>query len=108
MQSFYASLNAAELLEVSGEDSRKFLQGQLTCELDEIGVGSMSFGAACNNKGRVYSNFRILHQENRINIRCHVGVGEHTRTGLRKVSIIYSQWTLTSHEKLCGNMNYYN
>ena len=52
----------------------------------------------------------MLHRENRVKIRCRLG-GEggrththtHTHTGLRKVSRIYPQWTLTSHEWLCGN-----
>ena len=47
----------------------------------------------------------MLHSENRVKIRCRLG-GEggrtHTHTGLRKVSRIYPQWTLTSHEWLCG------
>jgi folate-binding protein YgfZ len=89
MQSFYASLNAAELLEVSGEDSRKFLQGQLTCELDKIPVGSMSFGAACNNKGRVYSNFRILHQENRFLLSMQPGILTITMQALQKYIPFY-------------------
>ena len=58
----------------------------------------------------------MLHRENLVKIRCRLG-GEgghththahththtHTHTGLRKVSRIYPQWTLTSHEWLCGN-----
>ena len=54
----------------------------------------------------------MLHRENRVKIRCRLG-GEggrthththtHTHTGLRKVSRIYPQWTLTSHKWLCGN-----
>ncbi len=89
MQSFYTSLNAMDLLEVNGEDSRKFLQGQLTCELDEIGVGSISFGAACNNKGRVYSNFRILHQENRFLLSMQPGVLTITMQALQKYIPFY-------------------
>ena len=49
----------------------------------------------------------MFHRENRMKIRCHLGgVGEHTHTGLRKASRSYSQWTLTSHEWLCGNKSY--
>ena len=52
----------------------------------------------------------ILHRENCVKIRCRLGlVDEHTRTrthtgtGHREISRIYSPWTLTSHEWLCGN-----
>ncbi len=60
MQNFYAPLDSFELLQISGEDSEKFLQGQLTCDLDNFASGSCQLGAACNNKGRVYANFRLL------------------------------------------------
>ncbi len=60
MQDFHAPLDSFELLQISGEDSAKFLQGQLTCDLDGFASGSCQLGAACNNKGRVYANFRLI------------------------------------------------
>lgn len=89
MQSFYTSLNTMDLLEVSGEDSRKFLQGQLTCELEEFPAGSIKLGAACNNKGRVYSNFRILHHEGRFLLSMQSGVLPDTLQILQKFIPFY-------------------
>jgi tRNA-modifying protein YgfZ len=45
------------LLKVTGIDARKLLQGQLTCNLDELDARQL--GAHCNPQGRVLSLFRI-------------------------------------------------
>ena len=56
-------LNHYTLLEISGDDAKKFLQGQLTCDLNAIHQSSL-LGAYCNRKGRVLAIFRITqHQE---------------------------------------------
>jgi folate-binding protein YgfZ len=46
------------LLKVTGKDAHKLLQGQLTCNLDDIGKTGL-LGAHCNPQGRVLSLFRI-------------------------------------------------
>ncbi|NOT85033.1 MAG: folate-binding protein YgfZ [Methylococcaceae bacterium] len=48
------------VLRVSGEDANTFLQGQSTCNLNELNDQNSSFGAFCNVKGRVISTFLIL------------------------------------------------
>ncbi len=45
---------------ISGLDAKKFLQGQLTCNLDEITPTQSSLGAHCNPQGRVISLFRLF------------------------------------------------
>ncbi|WP_250462993.1 YgfZ/GcvT domain-containing protein [Microbulbifer litoralis] len=42
---------------VTGPDSQKFLQGQLTCDLVTLPDGSATLGAHCNPKGRAISVF---------------------------------------------------
>jgi folate-binding Fe-S cluster repair protein YgfZ len=45
---------------ISGPDAKKFLQGQLTCNLDEITPTNSTLGAHCNPQGRVISLFRLF------------------------------------------------
>ncbi|GAB2881744.1 folate-binding protein YgfZ [Microbulbifer echini] len=45
---------------VSGPDSQKFLQGQLTCDLVNLPDGHSTLGAHCNPKGRMISAFSAL------------------------------------------------
>lgn len=47
------------LLQISGKDAKKFLQGQLTCNLDEITSTRSLRGAHCNPQGRIISLFTI-------------------------------------------------
>ena len=48
------------LLKVSGNDAKKLLQGQLTCNLDEVTPTNSLLGAHCNPQGRILSLFRII------------------------------------------------
>lgn len=49
------------LLKISGIDAKKFLQGQLTCNIEEISSTQSRLGAHCNPKGRIISLFRIFY-----------------------------------------------
>lgn len=48
------------LLAITGLDSAKFLQGQLTCNLQEITLQQSRLGAHCTHKGRMVASFRLL------------------------------------------------
>jgi folate-binding protein YgfZ len=47
------------IFSISGPDAKKFLQGQLTCDLEMIKENEWRLGAHCNPKGRVISLFNI-------------------------------------------------
>lgn len=53
-------VDTLEVLLVTGVDSQRFLQGQLTCDVDTLGTSSWIPGAVCNNKGRVISTFLLF------------------------------------------------
>lgn len=56
------------LLLIKGPDARKFLQGQVTCDIDQLKITNTnnnqqlnsSLGAHCTHKGRVVFSFRAL------------------------------------------------
>lgn len=48
------------LLSISGEQAKKFLQGQLTCNMDEIAPETPQLAAHCNPQGRVISLFYLF------------------------------------------------
>ena len=48
------------LLEIAGLDSAKFLQGQLTCNMQDITLGQSRLGGHCTHKGRMAASFRLL------------------------------------------------
>lgn len=53
-------LSNTGLVKVSGIDAKKFLQGQLTCNLETITAEISSMGAHCNPQGRVISLFHLF------------------------------------------------
>ncbi|MCY1490851.1 tRNA-modifying protein YgfZ [compost metagenome] len=59
---FFTVLTHEGLLAVRGVDAGKFLQGQLTCNLNYLNDETASLGGRCNVKGRLLSSFRILSQ----------------------------------------------
>lgn len=57
---FFCVLSHEGVLAVRGPDASKFLQGQLTCNMNYLNDHHSSLGARCTPKGRMQSSFRIL------------------------------------------------
>ncbi|SFJ28068.1 hypothetical protein SAMN05216206_3838 [Pseudomonas guineae] len=57
---FYCTLSHEGILAVRGPDANKFLQGQVTCNLNYLSDSHTSLGARCTPKGRMQSSFRIV------------------------------------------------
>ncbi len=60
---YFTRLDHEGLLAVRGADAAKFLQGQVTCNLNYLNASQSSLGARCTPKGRMLSSFRIVPQE---------------------------------------------
>ena len=58
----FCTLAHEGVLAVRGSDASKFLQGQLTCNLNYLDEHTAGLGARCTQKGRMQSSFRILLQ----------------------------------------------
>jgi len=54
-----APLTEETLLEIQGPDACRFLQGQVTCDVQRLPEGQHTLGACCDNKGRMLATFRI-------------------------------------------------
>ncbi|MGX5914298.1 YgfZ/GcvT domain-containing protein [Aliidiomarina sp. Khilg15.8] len=46
------------VIQISGEDVTSFMQGQLTCDLNQLGSDQWTFGGHCDSKGKLWSVFR--------------------------------------------------
>jgi tRNA-modifying protein YgfZ len=60
LNAFSCVLSADAILHISGPDSLKFLQGQTTCDTDQINEQQALNGAYCNPQGRVVCDFLLL------------------------------------------------
>jgi folate-binding protein YgfZ len=57
---YFLTAADVDVLSLSGADSTRFLQGQLTCDVELLPVGASTPGAALTNKGRAYALFWLL------------------------------------------------
>ena len=79
------------LLRVSGPDAVKFLQGQCTCDLNQLTDGELLLGAHCTHKGRMNSSFVIAPlASDAIGLQIHSSITEHAFTSLKKY-IVFSK-----------------
>lgn len=82
-------LSRFALLEVTGIDSEKFLQGQLTCDVINIGEDEWVMGACCNAKGRMVANFLLCKIDNGFQLRLPKEQAETLLNHLKKFAVFY-------------------
>ena len=89
MDSFYTELKEHDLFRISGSDRTKFLQGQLTCDVEKLHQKEVCPGAACNVKGRVYASFYLYNLEDCFYMSANQGVGKITQEALSRFLPFY-------------------
>lgn len=73
-----------------GPDTGKLLQGQLTCDMEQLTPDNPLTGALCTVKGRTISNFSVTEAgENGIRLICHRGLVAATLETLKKYAVFY-------------------
>lgn len=89
-------------IEISGIDAAKFLQGQLSCDIQQLTLEQSGLGSHSNAKGRMQSSFRICRYENNsFLLRIHHSILEQARTALAKY-IVFSKATIAINTNRAG------
>ncbi|MDZ3995723.1 folate-binding protein YgfZ [Pseudomonas sp. Teo4] len=91
---FFSPLSHEGILAVRGSDAGKFLQGQLTCNINYLSPEHASLGARCMVKGRMQSSFRILPEGNGYLLAMASELLEAQLADLKKYAV-FSKATLT-------------
>lgn len=91
---FFCTLSHEGVLAVRGVDAAKYLQGQLTCNLNYLSDTRASLGARCTQKGRMQSSFRILLQGDGVLMAMASGLLEPQLADLKKYAV-FSKSKLT-------------
>ncbi len=60
----FTRLNRWGAIEMTGDDRKSYLQGQVTCDVVSLEQSQSTFGAHCDAKGKVWSAFRLCHIDN--------------------------------------------
>lgn len=82
-------------LMIAGQDTMKFLQSQLTCDLTLLQPGCSLWGSHCNPQGRMISLFRLFSYQNNILLRMPKTLLPIAEEHLKKYSVFFKV-TLTS------------
>lgn len=77
------------LLNITGPDAKRFLQGQLTCHLEEISLAHSQLGAHCNPAGRVISLFRLFLYQNSYYLQMPIPTVPLALAALQKYAIFF-------------------
>lgn len=78
------------ILTVEGPDSAKFMQGQFTCNLNEVSPASFRRGACCSPKGRMITSFSLAQSdENTYQIAMDATVIDGTQAHLKKYMVFF-------------------
>ncbi len=83
----YVRLERYEYVKVIGADARKFLQGQVTCNMERVQDSVSLAGALCNLKGRVVADFRAIAVTHGIVLQTQPSMAERIATVLSKYAV---------------------
>lgn len=91
------------LLCIQGPDAFKFLQGQVTCDLNQLTQENWLRGAQCTPKGRVILSFTAFApNKEQVQLRIPSDLAAQASTNLKKY-MVFSKATLTDlSERYCG------
>ena len=103
-------LTHEDVLTVRGPDAEKFLQGQLTCDVQHLKENETVLGACCTPKGRIVANFRIFKiEKNHYCLTLPQGQSSILHAHLKKYVIFYKTTLETDHTWLrCGLIGHHD
>ena len=99
MTNYFLSLDPFDLIIVEGEDARTFLQGQVSCNIDDLAPETTLVGALCNIKGRVIADFRIVDIHEKLCLQMQPGMANKVLEVLSKY-IVFSKATIRKDNQL--------
>lgn len=87
------------VIRVTGNDAKRFLQGQITCNINKLAENYSLYGAICTIKGRIITNFYIAQEEADILIIMSQDLIEKSILHLKKYAVFFKVELIdASHE----------
>jgi folate-binding protein YgfZ len=92
-----------KVLSIKGPDSGKFMQGQFTCQINDISLNQYRPGACCNAKGRMVNNFNLLQTgDHQYLLSLHASLAEPTQAHLKKYMVFFKSEMTTTDTVVAG------
>ncbi len=63
-ENYWVQLTELAAITLSGKDKSSYLQGQVSCDVNQLNDNSLIHGAHCDAKGKMYSVFRLFNRHN--------------------------------------------
>ena len=86
---FITQLNHLGILRIAGVDASRFLQGQISCDINDITATQCRYGVHCNPKGRIITFFKLLKCQDDYLLVMPKDIIEPTLTALKKYAVFY-------------------
>ncbi|BFM07628.1 YgfZ/GcvT domain-containing protein [Halioxenophilus aromaticivorans] len=82
------ALTDSGLIDIAGPDASKFLQGQVTCDIEQLSEHSVQLGGQCNPKGRAIFSFLVAKPSpERVRLRLPAGMMTRAQQSLGKYMV---------------------
>jgi folate-binding protein YgfZ len=92
------SLTKLAITRISGQDRAKYLQGQVTCDVNALQPGQQTPGGHCDPKGKLWSNFRLLCLDDSLLLLTSPSVLERQLPELKKFAV-FSKVEIAADER---------
>ncbi|QFI55653.1 tRNA-modifying protein YgfZ [Aeromonas simiae] len=89
-------------IQLSGAERVKFLQGQVTCDVAALSTGSQTLGGHCDPKGKLWSDFRLLVQEESLLLLLRRSALARQLPELKKFAVFSKVEIAEAPHTLCG------
>jgi len=63
---YVAKLPQLGMISLSGEEQEKYLQGQVTCDVNQLPESKLLHGSHCDAKGKLFSCFRLIEKQGKL------------------------------------------
>lgn len=85
----FLDLSDLGMLCVEGPNAKQFLQGQLTCNLEDISPTQTQLGAHCNPQGRIIYFFRLFYYQDRYYLHMPAAMIPIALNALKKYAVFF-------------------
>jgi folate-binding protein YgfZ len=104
---FAINLDSFKAISLAGEEQAKYLQGQVTCDVNSLAQEKLLIGAHCNAKGKVFSSFRLIERNGEYLLLQPTSSIEQSLAELKKFGVFakveISQTTALDYLAIAGN-----
>ncbi len=98
-ETYCIALDNFSAISLTGEEKSKYLQGQVTCDVNALGEQQLEHGAHCNAKGKVFSVFRLINRDDALLLmQAKTSIGA-SLTELQKFGV-FAKVTINETEQL--------